>query len=169
MRRVWLFAFVGYFLLGAAWAFGVPINGTYDEREHIPRAYGVVTGQVYAKGYYFDGPASLLPRNVACFEPDKLVAGCQTPAPKAGTPEGDATVRWPSAAARYSPLYYAAVGLPLLISPDQNGIISARIVSAALAALLLAWAMAIATRFGNRLLIGALLLVTTPLALNLNG
>src|SRR5690242_5576356 len=132
MRRVWLLAFVGYLVLGMAWALGVPVNGTYDEREHIPRAYGVVTGQVYAKGYYFDGPASLLPGDLTCFKSGKLAAGCQTPPPRAGTPEGDTTVRWPSAAARYSPLYYAAVGLPLLISPDLGGIIGARFLSAAL-------------------------------------
>ncbi|MBA3488268.1 MAG: DUF2142 domain-containing protein [Longispora sp.] len=169
MRRIWLLAFVGYFMLGMGWVLGVPVNGTYDEVQHIPRAYGVVTGQIYADGYFFDGPASLLPGNLTCFEPEKLAAGCQTAAPRAGTPQGDETVRWPSAAARYSPLYYAAVGLPLALSPDRDGIIAARVLSVLLSALLLATAMALAARAGNRLLIGALLLVTTPIAMNLNG
>ncbi|MEV6526053.1 DUF2142 domain-containing protein [Longispora sp. NPDC051575] len=169
MRRVWLLAFLGYLLLGAGWALGVPVNGTYDEVQHIPRAYGVVTGQVYAQGYYFDGPASLLPGELTCFDKDKLAAGCQTPAPAAGTAEGDRTVRWPSAAARYSPLYYAAVGVPLAVSPDLGGIIGARVLSAALCALLLAAAVAIAYGLRNKLLVGAVLLVSTPMALNLNG
>ncbi|WP_018349105.1 DUF2142 domain-containing protein [Longispora albida] len=171
MRRVWLLAFLGYLLLGSAWAAGVPVNGTYDEIQHIPRAYSVVTGQLVLDGYHVEAPASLLPHNdyLTCLDQKRLAASCQTPPPAAGTAAGDATVKVYSAAARYSPVYYAVVGLPLLVSPDLDGIIAARVLSAALSAALLATALAIAWRLRNRYLVGGLLLVSTPMMMNLAG
>lgn len=168
-------AFVGFFLLAAAWALALPTNGTYDENQHLVRAYAVWTGQFYPHASGADetgtpaevveAPRSLLPENVNCTwhpKPPKP-ASCQLPV--AGRTVGPA----PTSAGRYSPVYYLAVGLPLRLSPDATGLVWARLLSAAISALLLAAAAAIAARPGNRLLFAALVLVSTPLAMNLDG
>ncbi len=168
MRRTFLLAFAAFFLLGAAWAVALPVNGTYDEKHHIVRAYAVAHGDLLPAGPASDGttfgsegfdvPASLLPGNVNCTHlPNRGPATCLSPA-------GDRSerVRQPSAAARYSPVYYLPVGLPLLVSPDRSGIVAARLVSALIAALLLAAAVAIGGSAG-------VALVATPMVMNLSG
>ena len=176
-RRTFLLAFLAYFLLAGAWALALPVNGTYDEKQHLVRAYAVWTGQfiphergVDATGLpadAIDGPRSLLPANADCTWWPKTErpkpASCQEPV----TDRGDTLM--PTSAGRYSPVYYLLVGLPLRISPDGTGLIWARLLSAALNALFLAAAAMIAVRLGNRLLLAALALVTTPLAIDLNG
>ncbi|WP_432833320.1 DUF2142 domain-containing protein [Dactylosporangium sp. CA-092794] len=173
MRRAFLVAFAAFFLLGTAWALALPVNGTYDEKQHLVRAYAVWTGQwlphehaADASGITtnaFRGPRSLLPENADCTWIDKPAyrpASCLIT-------NGDRTnTLVPSAAARYSPVYYALVGLPLRISPDGTGLIWARLLSAALSALVLAAAVAIAPGRLERL---AVLLVTTPMAADLAG
>ncbi len=170
-RWVWLIALVAFFLMGAGWALALPANGTYDEKEHIPRAYGVASGQVLSKGFTVTAPASLLPHRIDCAWHDKghPAASCQTPAPPSGTPAGDRTVQWHSEAARYSPVYYLPVGIPLVISPDMTGIIGARLVSSLLSALLLASAVVIAYRLRNWLLFAGVVLAATPMTMDLSG
>ncbi|GAA3229766.1 DUF2142 domain-containing protein [Dactylosporangium siamense] len=173
MRRAFLIAFVGFFLLGAAWALALPVNGTYDEKQHLVRAWAVWTGQwlphdrtLDASGNdtnAFTGPRSLVPVNADCTFIDKNAykpASCLTP-----TADRTETLV-PSAAARYSPVYYALVGLPLRIAPDGTGLIWARLLSAALSALLLAAAFALA---GSGLLRIAVVLAATPMVMNLDG
>src|SRR5258706_6652002 len=129
MTRIFVVAFVGYFLLAGAWALALPTNGTYDEKQHLVRAYAVWTGQflphargVDATGFptdAIDGPRSLLPENPDCAwhpKPPKP-ASCQRPVT-------DRTIGLvPTSAGRYSPVYYLAVGLPLRLSPDATGLI----------------------------------------------
>jgi hypothetical protein len=173
VRRAFLVAFAAFFLLGAAWALALPVNGTYDEKQHLVRAYAVWTGQwlpheraVDASGIEtnaFTGPRSLLPENADCTwidKPDYHPASCLVTSGE----RTDTLV--PSAAARYSPVYYALAGLPLRISPDGTGLIWARLLSAALSAALLAAAVAVAPGRLERL---AVVLVTTPMAANLAG
>jgi hypothetical protein len=180
-RRVWplgLLALAAFFLLGSAWAIALPVNGTYDENQHIVRAYAVVTGQWLPTGHgtdaaglpaeTFDAPRSLLPANAACtwkHLPGRtpLPASCQRPV------HDRADGRMPSQAARYSPVYYLMVGLPLRLAPDYGGVVAARLLSALLSAAMLAAAVAVALRSGNRLLLAAVILVSTPLAMNLDG
>jgi predicted membrane protein DUF2142 len=173
VRRAFLVAFTAFFLLGAAWAVALPVNGTYDERQHVVRAYAVVTGQwlperdtTQSNGYVtgmFRAPASLLPGDVDCtWRPPRRPASCQGPA------GGPARVDTTSMAGRYSPVYYAPVGLPLLLWPTPAGVVLARLVSALLSALLLAAAAGAAARLGRAVLMG-LALVATPMAMNLNG
>ncbi|WP_426508841.1 DUF2142 domain-containing protein [Dactylosporangium sp. McL0621] len=173
MRRAFLLAFAAFFLLGAAWALALPVNGTYDEKQHLVRAYAVWTGQwlphertADASGIEtsaFTGPRSLLPENADCTWIDKPA---YHPASCLVTVGDHADTLMPSAAARYSPVYYALVGLPLRISPDGTGLIWARLLSAALSAALLAAAVAIAPGRLERL---AVVLVTTPMLANLAG
>lgn len=172
-RRVFLLALAAFFLLGAAWAAALPVNGTYDEKQHVVRAYAVASGQWLPSGtatentghpsWRFRAPGSLLPGDYNCtWRPTRLPASCQRPA---GGPQlTDAS----SMAGRYSPVYYLPVGLPLLAWPDGTGILLARLVSALLAALLLAAAAAAAARLG-RAAVAAVALVGTPMAMNLNG
>ncbi|HEV7899666.1 MAG TPA: DUF2142 domain-containing protein [Planosporangium sp.] len=174
-RRVFPLAFAAFFLMSASWALALPVNGTYDEKHHIVRAYAVVTGHWLPDGPADDGttfgsegfdvPASLLPGHVDCAvgAGRRGPASCQTPV---GSRE---KVRIPSAAARYSPVYYLPVGLPLLVSPDRTGVVLARLVAAAVSALLLAAAVVTAARLRSRLLVAGVALVATPMAMNLNG
>ncbi|MFG1928020.1 DUF2142 domain-containing protein [Cryptosporangium sp. NPDC048952] len=173
-RWVLVVAVVSFFLMGAGWAAALPVNGTYDESQHLVRAYGVASGQVYAKptdairggGAWFDVPRSLLPGDIDCTfkDEDRPPASCQTPAP-----DDESTTRVASAAGRYNPVYYAVVGLPLLISPDFAGIVAARMVSALGAALMLGAAVLIAFRRRRPLLLAGLVVVATPMAMNLDG
>nr|WP_277349631.1 DUF2142 domain-containing protein [Planosporangium thailandense] len=162
-------------MISAAWALALPVNGTYDEKHHIVRAYAVAEGHWLPDGPASDGtpygtegfdvPASLLPGNLYCVVGAKArgSASCQV------TVASREKVRTPSAAARYSPVYYLPVGLPLLVSPDRAGVVAARLVSALLGALLLAAALATAVRLGSRMLVAGVALVSTPLAMNLIG
>jgi hypothetical protein len=164
VRVAFVVALLAFFGVGAGWALGLPVNGTYDEREHIVRAYGVASGQIYATHGTQRIPDSLLPGNAACTWHERKTAACQRPAPA-----DHRLVTAKTGAAGYSPLYYLPVGLPMLISPDYAGIVAGRLVSALLAAVLLALAVAIAVRLRNRLLVGALVLVATPMVMNLAG
>jgi hypothetical protein len=164
VRRAFLVALVAFFGLGGGWALALPINGTYDESEHIVRAYGVASGQIFATAGTQRVPASLLPGQVQCTWQRRLPASCQVPPP---ADRHRVAVR--TGAAAYSPVYYLPVGLPMLVSPGYGGIVAGRLVSALLCALLLAAAVAVAVRLGNRLLVAGLVLVATPMVMNLAG
>jgi hypothetical protein len=172
LRRVWLLAFVGFFLLPAAWALITPYNGAYDEHFHTVRAAGVVRGQIlvppvreYYDGGYQNVPRSLVPPNQDCLGvPDN-------PATCLGTASSDRTlVRTKTGAARYNPVYYAVVGWPLLPLPTMTGLVLARLVSALLCAALLASALVTVWPMRRyRLLLLAVLLSTTPMLISLNA
>lgn len=171
-RWVWLVAVAAFFLMGAGWAIALPINGTYDESQHLVRAYGAASGQLYSApaaavrggGAWFDVPRSLLPGNLDCTWQGKGAASCQRPASA-----DRSRVRVGSAAGRYNPAYYAIVGLPLLIAPDLTGVVAARLVSALGTALMLGSAVFIAVRQRRPLLVAGVIVVTTPMVLNLSG
>ncbi|WP_345638935.1 DUF2142 domain-containing protein [Rugosimonospora acidiphila] len=175
MRRWFWLSLTAFFLMGTAWAIALPANGTYDEKDHVARAYAVVTGQlttdktiVNRRGDVtpaFLAPASLLPSG-------STVDCTWAPLP----PKPASCQQWTSdrhkiltqsAAATYSPIYYLPVGLPLLVAPDMTGIILARLISVLLAALLLACSVGAAMRMGSRLLPVGIMLVCTPLVMNL--
>jgi hypothetical protein len=164
IRLAVIVAVLSFFCLGAGWALAMPVNGTYDEGEHIIRAYGVASGQIYASHGAQKVPRSLLPPNRNCQWKQRLAATCQTPPPADHT-----RVAMKTGAAGYSPLYYLPVGLPMLISPTYGGIIVGRLISALLAALLLGAAVGIAVWLRNRLLMAGLVLVATPMVMNLAG
>ena len=164
VRTVFLAALAGFFGVAAGWALALPVNGTYDEAAHVLRAYGSASGQIYAVDGIQRVPRGLLPADVDCTWVRRLPADCQLPVRRDGTVR-DAY----SSAAAYSPLYYLPVGVPVLVSPGTAGIVAGRLVSALLSALALAAAVALAYALGNRLLLAALLLVTTPMVANLAG
>jgi hypothetical protein len=167
--RAFLVALVGFFLLGGAWAVSLPVNGTYDESQHIVRAYAAVDGQWPPQGpnhQSFDVPASLLPANPECMREDRNAyrpASCLRPRTERGEVPTETYV------ARYNPLYYLAVGLPIKLWPDTTGIVLARLLSALLCAAMLAAAVAIAVTQGSRTVAAAVALVATPMVVNLAG
>jgi hypothetical protein len=171
-RLVLVLAVAAFALMGAGWALALPVNGTYDETQHLVRAYAVASGQVYAKpesavrggGAWFQVPRSLLPRSPDCTWRKQLSAACQQAAPDDRT-----RVRTGSAAGRYNPVYYAVVGLPLLVAPDTKGIAAARILSGLVGALLLGSAVAIAAMRRRPLLVAGVIAVSTPMVMNLDG
>jgi hypothetical protein len=177
VRRWWWLSLTAFFLMGAAWAVALPANGTYDEKDHIARAYAVATGQLTAHRTVVNRRGDVTPAFLA---PARLLPSAATVdctwSPK--PPKPASCQRWTgsrqriptqSAAARYSPVYYLPVGVPLALAPGMTGIVLARLVSVALSALLLACAVCAALRLGGRLFPVAIMLVSTPLVLNLSG
>jgi hypothetical protein len=153
------------------------VDGTYDESQHIIRAYGAASGQFYSSpaqaarggGAWYQVPRSLLPDNVHCAwrgeDPsDKKNASCQHQPPDDATRE-----RTGSTAGRYNPVYYLPVGVPMVLVPNRTGIVLARLVTSLLSAVLLASAVVVALRLRSRLTLVAVVLATTPMAANLNG
>ena len=166
-----------FLLVGTAWALALPANGTYDEKDHIVRAYAVATGHLTTDMTVVDRrtdtkpafyvPAGLLPANAT-------VDCAWSPKPyKTPTCQhwltGTQKVLTPSGAAKYSPLYYLPVGIPMALWPNLTGLLLGRIVSALLSALLLACAVTAALRLGSRLLVLGVVLVATPTAVDLFG
>jgi len=166
-----------FLLVGTAWALALPANGTYDEKDHIVRAYAVATGHLTTDMTVVDRrtdtkpafyvPAGLLPANAT-------VDCAWSPKPyKTPTCQhwltGTQKVLTPSGAARYSPLYYLPVGIPMALWPNLTGLLLGRIVSALLSALLLACAVTAALRLGSRLLVLGVVLVATPTVVDLFG
>jgi hypothetical protein len=166
-----------FLLVGTAWALALPPNGTYDEKDHIVRAYAVATGHLTTDMTTVDRrtdtkpafyvPAGLLPANatVDCAWSPKPY---RTPACQRWL-TGTQKVLTPSGAAKYSPLYYLPVGVPMALWPNLTGLLLGRIVSALLSALLLACAVTAALRLGSRLLVLGVVLVATPTAVDLFG
>ncbi|MEZ0107128.1 hypothetical protein ABH920_001119 [Catenulispora sp. EB89] len=183
VRRTWLSAFAAFALLAVAWSLAMPPDGTTDERQHLERAYGAVTGHllapqgedplVHRPGAAFEVPKSLLPPNALCvyfpnYHQDESwvarAASCQHPAPAT-----HAKVRVVSWVGRYNPLYYLAVGGPLRFWPDLTGILLSRILAALLASAFVAAAAMVALRTRRPLLLAALLTVLTPTTIALNS
>jgi hypothetical protein len=183
VRRTWLSAFAAFALLAVAWSLAMPPDGTTDERQHLERAYGAVTGHllgpqgedplVHRPGAAFEVPKSLMPPNALCvyfpnYQQDESwvarAANCQRPAPAT-----HAKVRVVSWVGRYNPLYYLAVGGPLRFWPDMTGILLSRILAALFASAFVAAAAMVAIRTRRPLLLAALLTVLTPTTIALNS
>jgi hypothetical protein len=172
-RTGWLLAFLGFFLVTGAWAVAAPYNAYPDEQDHILRAAGVAAGQVAVEpaaavrggGAFQEVPRSLV-RDDKCwlFKPAQD-AGC------AAEPGGDATrERAGSGAGRYHPIYYAVVGWPLDLWPNWTGVLLARLISAALAAALLATALVDAVRWSRHgLMLVGVIVASTPMAAHMSG
>jgi hypothetical protein len=174
VRRPGLVAivFIGYFLLGTAWALAAPFDGPPDEREHIVRASGVLSGEVMAApaavawgtGAMQTVPQSLVRENCWRFASDRSAA-CDR------GPHTDQTlVRQATVVGRYNPVYYAVVGLPLRLSPTMTGVVVARLINSAIIAALLALAVSAARRWSrHRVMLAGVGLLATPVLMNLAG
>lgn len=169
LGRAWLVAFVGCFLLNAAWALAAPYDGTPDEQQHIYRAAGIMGGQIAPRpepaidgtGGLTKVPDSLVRNN--CWKLNRISAAC------AKDIGGNETRIWVATrAARYHPGYYVVVGWPLALWPDWTGLLLARLLSAAIVAGFVALAFACAARW-SRIGAAAVLVGFTPLVAMFGG
>jgi Predicted membrane protein (DUF2142) len=183
LGHAWPLAFLVFFLIAAAWVFASPYDGAPDEVRHIIRAAGVVEGQIFAQpanepghgnvGAYQTVPKGLVQghpptiTNNYCYHwiPARSAACAPVPGPGGKTPTAVIT-----GAGRYNPVYYSAVGGPLVLWPDWTGILLARLISAALCAAFLAsaWLSCLEWR-RSRLLLAGLLVAATPAFFELAG
>jgi hypothetical protein len=172
-----------FFLLSASWVFASPYDGAPDEVRHLVRAAGVVEGQIFAKpatkpglgniGAYQTVPKGLVQgdapatSNGYCYHWAPARSAACAPVPGGG---GKTPTTVITGAGRYNPVYYAAVGEPLVRWPNWTGILLARLVSAALCAAFLAsaWLSCLEWR-RSRLLIAGLLVAATPAFFELTG
>lgn len=171
-RRLGLLAFVGFFLMIGAWSLAAPYNGTPDEQAHVERAAGVALGQITPQvggngsplGAYQRVPSGLV--RDTCFQ-----SKADTPAACAQPPgSGRTPVSVVTGAGWYNPVYYAVVGWPLALWPGWSGLLIARLISAALCALLLTGAMVSALRWSRlRMMAVGVVVVTTPITLQMTS
>ncbi|HET9168069.1 MAG TPA: DUF2142 domain-containing protein [Actinospica sp.] len=172
IRRVWALAFTAFFLLGAAWSLSMPYDGPADEMQHVTRAYGVASGQIFA------GPAdskvrtarSLVPHGTACFRWNLQASAECEQSPGANVKAEHSTTRYRSGASGYDPSYYLFVGPVLYEWPNMKGIVIARLMTDAEISALLAGAVAIAwDGRRRRWLIAGITVCVTPVVISLMG
>jgi hypothetical protein len=184
-RRVWLTAFLGFFLLAAAWALASPLTSVPDEPWHMVKAAATVRGQFHGTpitvtehsrsgtsqipmtGYRLPTAYSFLTNLHECFYTNPHVpASCA----RALTAQSGTALAGTTAGSN-NPLYYLAVGWPSLLSGGPLGMYGMRLVSAALSSAMLASAVVTAFQWSRRrrYLMTAVLAAATPMVLFLNG
>ncbi|MEU7480095.1 DUF2142 domain-containing protein [Lentzea sp. NPDC042327] len=168
--RLWLFAFLGFFLLSASWAIAAPYEGPADESRHTVRAAGIFEGQVIAEqdaaGAVQDVPASLLVN--WCFQQQVTVpADCL----HARYPsEGEALHEESTPAGRNNPAYYVVAAWPLAFWPNWTGVVLSRLVTSAIASALLASTVVAAARWNrSRAMAAGLIVGATPMVFHVYG
>jgi hypothetical protein len=173
-RRTWWFAFTVFCLLGAAWSLAMPYDGPADELQHVLRAYGVWSGQIHLTADLIRVPQSLVPQGLgvssSCFRWNHTVSAHCAATAGANKAQIHQMIMSPSNAATYSPVYYALVGWTIRIWPTDFGIILARLLTTVFMSVFIASAIAIVAKvkYGRWLLAG-MLLVLTPVVVNLEG
>jgi hypothetical protein len=181
LHRPWVLAFVGCFLLSAAWAFASPMSTSPDEPSHMVKAAATARGEFVAAstrhevkdgfektwlGYRLPAKYSTLDGMSACFRlQHNKSASCGKPFGKDDTEKIVET-----SAGQNNPAYYYPVGLPSLVLSGTSALYGMRLMSALLGSALLAAAVALAAQWrspGWPML--GVLACTTPMALFLNG
>jgi hypothetical protein len=183
-RRTWATGFAIFFILLASWSFATPLTGAPDEPAHMMRAASVVRGQINGPEVPVRQVIAKIPRTEvvtgirlperykslelmpSCWAMDSNVsAGCAKP-----MSGGSQVVSMTTAAGRYNPAYYLAIGWPTLFLSGPTGLYAMRLISAAICAALLASAFLTATEWRRRgpALLG-LFTAATPMVLFLGG
>lgn len=155
---------VGTLLLGSVYAYAAPLGTSPDEPDHWRFAYAVASGQQTSDGTV-SVPLSLTGFPSACVNMRSDISAACVPRITRNTDR----VEVPSPVAGAPPLYYQLVGWPLVIAPDQSGILASRLVSALLSAIL--WTIAILPWAGQGSWLArlAVLLTAAPAALYFSG
>lgn len=169
-RATFAALFLGYALLLGAWGAATPLGQTPDEWAHIFRASAVVHGQILISqpgpidahgGDKVRIPQTLSRRNAdtRCFRfhPSVPVSCAKKPS---GSQRNVSTV---TTASRYPPLYYEAVGWPLLFGAHTSTIYLMRLMEVLLASLLLASGASAALRLRARFTMTGYALAVTPM------
>lgn len=143
--RLWCALTALFFVIGAGWSFSTAPGGSPDEIQHVFRAWTVWDGQVLlppaegggAMGDMPDALVSTAAGRISCFTyRPEVPADCAEPWPEEQGPPFHTTVL----AGRYNPVYYGLVGWPLKLFPPLAATYWMRLVSALVAAGLLALA-----------------------------
>ncbi|MGO9669654.1 MAG: DUF2142 domain-containing protein [Streptosporangiaceae bacterium] len=136
-----------------------------EARDQLPPAPATGAYQTVPKGLVAGGPPST--EYNYCYHWIASQSAACAPVPGKG---GSKPFTVFTGAGRYNPVYYAAVGEPLVRWPDWTGILLARLISAALCAAFLAsaWLSCVQWR-RSRLLIAGLLVAATPAFFELAG
>ena len=182
-RRTWLAGFAIFFMLMASWTFATPLTAAPDEPAHMLRAAAVARGQVSGplviRTQLIGGTpreesvtAVRLPQRYVslnqmypCYVFRHRSAGC---APAFGGSEQ--TVVTTTAAGRYNPAYYLAVGWPTLFLRGTAGLYAMRLLSALICAALLAGAVVTASEWRRRgVAVLGVTAAATPMVLFLGG
>ncbi|MFH9351718.1 DUF2142 domain-containing protein [Kitasatospora sp. NPDC017646] len=183
-RRLWLAAFALLFALSASWSLASPTGASPDEYAHLIRAAAVARGQVdgkevmvphvvgYIKAEFAETGVELPPiyqdlktvNECYVFHPEKA-ADC---APALHEKPGTTLVT--TAAGRYHPAYYFAVGWPSLVVHGENAFYLMRLMSALICSALVASAVVSAAEWRRRsfTLLGTIT-AATPMALFMFG
>jgi putative flippase GtrA len=171
-RLVCVIVFTAFFLLGAAWSLAMPYDGPPDELQHVTRAYGVASGQIYAgqANSNVTTAESLVPRGAGCFRWNTMVSAKCQQTPGANQNAQHTLISVGSGAAGYDPSYYLLVGPVIHIWPTMKGIVIARLITDAEISALLASAAAIAwSGERNRWLLAGIAVCATPVVVSLMG
>ncbi|GAA2978229.1 DUF2142 domain-containing protein [Kitasatospora sp. NPDC006786] len=183
-RRLWVVAFAILFALSGAWAFASPTGASPDEHAHLIRAAAVARGQV-------EGREVMVPHLVGGIEGQFAETGVELPriyqdlkdvnscyvfkpeqpascAPRLVDRPGETLVT--TAAGRYHPAYYFAVGWPSLLVHGAKAFYLMRLMSALICSALVASAVVSAAEWRRRsfTLLGVIT-AATPMALFLFG
>lgn len=173
-RDVFAVAFVLVFLNMAAWSLATPLFAAPDESSHIVRAAAVVRGEIVGSSVPGSPITSVtVPQLVADGIPEPLCYLFRTAVPAScARPLTTNTklVVTTTSVGRYPPLYYAVVGLPLLVTVSTTGIYLMRLVNAVICAVFIGLAVVCITSWSRRwfLLVGVLLALT-PMVVFLGG
>jgi Predicted membrane protein (DUF2142) len=174
-RWQWWVGFVTLFAASAAWLLTTPPMGAADEPSHVIYAAAAVRGQLQAPTVVVDRSGTTaavahLPGWLGQLSPDRpcyatryeATVDCGPALLKPGTPQV-------SYAGRYPPVYYLLVGLPSLLDTGPSAVYLMRLVSALLCAALIASALLTAAEWAARVLVPALAVAATPMAVFMFG
>jgi hypothetical protein len=171
-RRLFLWTFLGFWLVCSAWSITSASYGPPDEVSHMIRAAGVVRGEIFATkqpGAVSTQSVQLVPESLvrdACFPMRWYQDASCTPEPGGS----EKLVLGDTGAGSYNPVYYAVTGWPLRFWPDWTGIALSRMMTGAMVSALLAWAVVGAVRwFRSRALVAGILVAVTPMVMHLGG
>ncbi len=173
------------FLASVAWAMITPIGGVPDEPAHITYSAAVVRGDLGAMavvnhpvypqlavvtvpewvGEITDPPRSIDAFPYPCYGGGvTITADCAPQLSTSTTP-----TRVPTTVNRYPPPYYWIVGLPTLVMAGEPAIYAMRIMSAALAAAVIAMGLTIASPARRTWLALGTMVAATPMVTHLAG
>lgn len=168
--RRWLVSFALLFSLMGGWAVASPLFSSPDEPAHVAKAVGAARWQFLGRPVGSD-PLLRSFRAPAVFAAAQAVPECYKHKPHVSADcarpfggsrhTGDVVTH----VGNYPPLYYLVVGLPSLVAPSAAGVYLMRLVSAALSAAFLAWALVSAGRSRSPLLVAGVAVATTPMVL----
>lgn len=144
LRFFAVFAVIG--LMTTLWSLASPLISVPDEQAHVIKAASVVRGQLQGESGTAQGERSQVdvPMFIAstdglpsCFAWKPLVPASCSPPLSSGT----TTVKAPTSAGNYNPMYYVVAGVPSLFTTGAKAIYAMRIVSGLLSAAFVALAL----------------------------